>query len=721
MIERPVKASDGDDPIRRSGRMSTRTAAWIAWSLCGLSLTLATLGLLFLALGLAPPGVHVFSYWSEVTVFTVTFSTVGAFVASRRPGHPVGWLFCALGLLSGVDLFCGNYAIFALLERPATLPAGEAAAWLRGWIWVVYLGVGMFLVLLFPNGRLPSRRWRPIAWFSVTVSFLAAIAMAFAPGRVDGLGPIENPLGFAPLGIVGEGNINVLVEAIDFGLFTTVALTSLLARWRRSRDMERQQIKWFMFAQVAIVAGTILSYTVTDFIDVPWWARWGGYLFTIVGLAGLPVGVAIAILRYRLYDIDLIINRTLVYGTLTAAVVGLYVLIVGTLGALFQTRADFVVSLLATGVIAVLFAPLRGRLQRGVNRLMYGERDDPYAVLSRLGRRLEATIAPEAALTTIVETVAQALKLPYAAIVLQEGGGFRSAAAYGSPTGEPQAFPLIYQREEIGRLVISPRAPGEEFSSADRSLLEDLARQAEVAVHAVRLTSDLQRSRERLVTTREEERRRLRRDLHDGLGPTLGGLTLGLDVARSTITRDPRAAKELLSELKGQTQEAVSDIRRLVYGLRPPALDDLGLVAAIRQQAAKYGRLLEGGVSEAEAAADHGNLYFSVEAPEPLPPLPAAVEVACYRIAQEAINNVSRHAKASSCRVSISLDEQGEMLELEIADDGVGIPKGRLAGVGTSSMRERTEELGGTLTIELTPEGDTRVLARLPMFGEGGE
>jgi signal transduction histidine kinase len=201
---------------------------------------------------------------------------------------------------------------------------------------------------------------------------------------------------------------------------------------------------------------------------------------------------------------------------------------------------------------------------------MYGERDDPYAVTSRLGRRLEATLAPEAVLPTVVETIAQALKFPYVAILLKEGEGFRSGASYGSPTAEPEALPLIYQREEIGRLVIAARAPGEGFSAAERNLLEDLARQAEVAVHAVRLTSDLQRSRERLVATREEERRRLRRDLHDGLGPTLASLALRLDAPRKLVRRKPEDAEEMLSRLKDQTQDIVGDVRRMVYGLRPP-------------------------------------------------------------------------------------------------------------------------------------------------------
>ena len=348
---------------------------------------------------------------------------------------------------------------------------------------------------------------------------------------------------------------------------------------------------------------------------------------------------------------------------------------------------------------------------------MYGERDDPYAVISRLGRRLEATIAPEAVLPTVVETIAQALKLPYAAILLKEGEGFRTAAAYGSPTGEPEVLPLIYQREEIGRLVLSPRAPGEEFSSSDRTLLEDLARQAEVAVHAVRLTADLQRSRELLVATREEERRRLRRDLHDGLGPTLASLALKLDAARKLVRHKPGDAEDLLSRLKDQTQDTVGDVRRLVYGLRPPALDDLGLIAAVRQQAESHGFVVDGfsGDTEEVAAGEDGLVSFSIEASEDLAPLPAAVEVAAYRIAQEALTNVARHAHARACCVRISVDRAGGVLELKVRDDGVGMPEGRRAGVGMSSMRERAEELGGTCDVEPVPTGGTRVLARLPL------
>jgi signal transduction histidine kinase len=419
----------------------------------------------------------------------------------------------------------------------------------------------------------------------------------------------------------------------------------------------------------------------------------------VFALLFVPVFTYIAILKYRLYYIDVVINRTLVYGALTACVAGIYVLAVVALGALFQAQGHLAVSLSATGLVAVLFQPLRSRLQRGVNRLMYGERDDPYAVTSRLGRRLEATLVPEAVLPTVVETIAQALKLPYAAILLQDGNGYRTAASYGSPRGESETLPLIYQREEIGQLVLSPRAPGEGFSDADRDLLEDLARQAEVAVHAVRLTADLQSSRERLVATREEERRRLRRDLHDGLGAQLAGLNVQAGALRRLIPRDPDAAEEVVVELREELRTAISDIRRLVYDLRPPALDDLGLAEALRRLAERYG-------SEGE------QLRMLVEAPEDLPSLPAAVEVAVYRITQEALTNVARHARARTCVVRLAVKND---VALQIVDDGVGIPAQRSAGVGLSSMRERASELGGSCVVEPVPKGGTQVLVRLPL------
>jgi signal transduction histidine kinase len=433
--------------------------------------------------------------------------------------------------------------------------------------------------------------------------------------------------------------------------------------------------------------------------DVPWQLYNAVIYVAVAALLVLPVFTYIAILRYHLYDIDLIINRTLVYGALSACVVALYVLVVGYFGMVLRTGANLAISLAATGLIAVLFAPLRDRLQRGVNRLMYGERDEPYKVLSDLGASLEATLAPESVLPTVVETVAQALKLPYAAVTLKQDGVFAEAARYGKkPAGEPLIVPLTYQRETVGQLVLAPRTPGETFTKSDVRLLGDLARHIEVAAYAVRLTSDLQRSRERLVTAREEERRRLRRDLHDGVGPQLAALTLKLETARNLFSHDPQASA-LMADLSERARATVSDVRRSVHALRPPALDELGLIPALREGVAQYSQ---------------NGLRVSVEAPENLPPLPAAVEVATYRIAQEAMTNVVRHAGARNCSVRIALDKEAGTLRVEIEDDGKGLRGEHKVGVGLHSMRERAEELGGRCTVDSLAGGGTLVSAQLP-------
>lgn len=429
----------------------------------------------------------------------------------------------------------------------------------------------------------------------------------------------------------------------------------------------------------------------------------GAVLFRFAGLAGfyfflllIPISIAVAVLRHRLWDIDVIINRTLVYGALTVAIVGIYILVVGYLGALFRTDSSLPMSLVATGLAAVLFAPLRGWLQQGVNRLLYGDRDDPYVVLARLGHRLEAALAPETVLPTITATIREALKLPYAAIALPREGDFRVAAASGEPPSQTLRLPMSYQGETVGVLVLGTRA-GEEFRSADRRLLGDLASQAGVAVHGLRLMVDLQASRERLVLAREEERRRLRRDLHDELAPTLAALGLTAATVGALIVGDPDRAGAVNQKLQVALRVAVADVRRLVYDLRPPALDELGLVDAVRERAVQHG--------------------FEVVVPAPLPSLAAAVEVAAYRIAQEAMANVSRHAQAAHCIVRV--EDCEEWLELEVVDDGVGLPGRYEPGVGLRSMRERAAELGGTCIIERLEHG-TRVLVRLPVTDGGG-
>jgi signal transduction histidine kinase len=565
---------------------------------------------------------------------------------------------------------------------------------------VRYLGSASFdlFLFLFPSGRFVPRwtRWVALAWITVQAGH-----------------------DFFPRSPFASDTWPVILATAVWGSFFGCVIYSQIYRYRYvSTAAQRQQIRWVV---LGITAGLVGDFTglLVEHVFASKLTSSGAlvaYLAggTIVEIAVLlvPMSIGIAMLRSHLFDVDLLINRALVYGTLTACVVAVYVLLVGSLGALFQARGNLIVSLLATGVVAVLFEPLREGLQRGANRLLYGQRDEPYAVISQMSQRLEAVLAPGAVLPTVVETVAQALKLPYAALSLQEAGQLTVVASFGSPAGEPLRLPLVYHAETIGELSVSPRAPGDLWTPADRHLLDELARHAGVAAHAVRLTAHLQRSnadligaRERLVTAREEERRRLRRDLHDGLGPALAALTLKVGAARKLLPRDQAAADALLVELGDDLQATVADIRRLVYNLRPPTLDELGLVGAIRERAAQYTMSNGGGKAD--------GLRIDVSAPDHLPPLSAAVEVAAYRITQEALTNVARHAHAHTCQIHLTLDDS---LGLEIADDGVGLPQERRTGVGLTAMRERAAELGGTCTVEPAPTGGTRVLALLPVL-----
>jgi signal transduction histidine kinase len=679
-----------------TGPAGSRAVAVIVWCTWILTAGLSTLAAFMPTNGDFGPGVYL-----PLAAYSIAFATVGSLLASRRPGNPIGWLLCALGLWQALSSFASQYAYYALITRPG-LPAGEAVGWISSWIFPPLVGMLVFLLLLFPNGRLPSRRWQSLAWLAVAVPVAEAVSTALLPGMIEGLGDIENPFGIQRRGEL-LGLIRDTTQALGV-IIVLGAVVSLFLRLHRASGEERQQLKWIFYAGGLLVSAGLLNAALEFFGNEQ--SGWIGFVPLMAGLFAVPLAIGVAVLRHHLYDIDLIINRTLVYGTLIACVVGIYVLVVGYLGALFRTEDNLLISVAAAGLVAVLFAPLKERLQRGVDRLTYGDRKDPYGALSRLGERLEGSLSPEAVLPTVVGTVREALKLPYAAIAVQGEQGERSTVAEsGLSAGEKLRLPLVHRGESVGELLLAPRLGEKSFSTADRRLLDDLARQAGAVAHAVRLTHDLRRSRERLVATREEERRRLRRDLHDGLGPMLGSLTLKLDVAGDLVERDPARTRELLHSLKDQAQEAVTDVRRLVHALRPPALDELGLVGALREQAARY---------------EHGGLAISVEAPELPEELPAAVEVAAYRIAQEAITNVARHSAASQCTVHLDLEEETSILRLEVTDDGRGLPDERRPGVGLASMRERATELGGCCLVEWVPGGGTRVWARVPLGGAEG-
>lgn len=532
---------------------------------------------------------------------------------------------------------------------------------------------GLFL-FLFPNGHFVPTWTRWAAWLGVIYSV--------ANGTVSSQGaPVW--WGVTSLGLAG------------------IALYAQVYRYRRvSNSLERQQTKWVV---LSVIVWALLNVITTALVitgpgrDAPITPR---YYMVVLGfnltVLAIPIGLAVAILRYRLYDIDIILNRTLVYGALTGGVIGIYALVVGVVGTLLQASGTFGVSLLGAGAVALVFQPLRDRLQRAANRLMYGERGDPYTVLARFGHQLEAVPALETLLPSIAATIHTTLRLPYVAIQLV--GESHPRAAVGVPSGDVARIPLLYAREQIGDVLVAPRVGETGLSPIDRRLLDDLARQAGVAVHAVRVTAELQRSREQLVTTREEERKRLRRDLHDGLGPALATMTLQADTARGLVRNDPGEAETLLESLTQQAQTTMKEVRSLIHALRPPVLDDLGLEVAVRS-------LL--------TPLNQRDLATRLDVADGLPPLSAAVELALYRITQEALNNVVKHAQAH--KVSVRLAVDGAHVALEVADDGRGIATDRVAGVGLASMRERAEELGGTCVVESEVGGGTRVVARLPI------
>ncbi len=631
----------------------------------------------------------------DVAIFLVPgvlgYAWMGCVLLARRPGHPMGPLLVLIGLATAISVLPFAYARYTLVHAPGSLPFGKAMLWANTWAYAVPTSLGGFVLpMVFPEGRLLSPRWRPALWAALAFIPLSVAGNAFIPQTMSSLFPhLHDPYTYAPATRLFEALQGLAIACGAVG--AVAAAASVILRWRRADRTVRQQLKWY-FAVLPITAVSVIAQAI-DAGSVGSLA-----LGAVAGILA-PIALGIAVLRYRLYEIDILLRRAVLYGLLTAGVAAVYLGVVAVAELVFGRAAHgMAVQVVATAVAAAALFPLRDRVQRQVDRLFYGDRGMPYEALARLGRRVEESAGTESALDSVVKTIADSLRLSYAALELRLGDEWRQAAGYGQAPAEVTAFPLISQRETVGRLLVGTRSPGERLSPDDERLLADLARQAGPATHAVALRQALDASRAGLVTAREEERRRLRRDLHDGLGPTLAGLTLGLDTARARSGGQPDL-QDLLARLKAETQRAVTDVRRIVYGLRPPALDEFGLVGSLREEILRLAH---------EAPA----LSVTLDAPgEDLADLPAAVEVACYRIVTEALTNVTRHAHATRCCVRIGLNHG---LDVDVSDDGVGLPEGWRTGVGIASMRERVTELGGTLTIEPCLPHGTRITACLP-------
>ena len=624
------------------------------------------------------------------SVVVTAFTVVGAVVVAARPGNRVGWLLLLGAVLWSVGNACADLAHLGLVADPGRIAAAGTFALLsalRAASWYV-LTIGVLLV--FPDGRVAGPRWRRLARLTAAV-VVAAVVGPLLDRQADltDLGSWRNPLSGVPGAAVVEGVS--FVVSVPIGLAAAAgAVAQLVVRWRRGGALERQQI-----GLLAAAAALTLALTPVAFVTGV------GWVFSAAVLP-LPVAIGVAVLARGLYDVRTAVNRTLLWLTLSAVVAGAYAVVIAGVGALLHVRDAGWLPWVAAAVVAVTFAPLRDGLQRAVNRLTYGRWDEPYEVLAALGQRLEGSADVQ---RLIADVTAELTALGLRDVAIRDQDGRLVAGEPGSGTGTVRV-PLSAYGRPVGSL--QHRAPEPPLRARDARLLDDLAGHLGGVLHAHQLTADLQRARESLVLAREEERRRLRRDLHDGLGPSLAGVLLRMDLLASRVA--PRSqARSDVDSLREDLRATVLEVRRVVEGLRPPALDELGLDGALRQVTT---RLAAGSGIAVDLAVND------------LPPLSAAVEVAAFRIVAEAVTNVVRHSGAGCCTVSVAA--AGGRLELTVTDDGRGLPAPTTAtptatGHGLQTMRERAEELRGRLRIGPRPEGGgTQVVAELPISGGNG-
>jgi hypothetical protein len=400
--------------------MSTRTAAWLAWSLCVFSLVLTALGLLFLALNRSHPSVPIFEFAFQSTIIVASCSTVGVLIASHRPIHPIGWLFGVAGLIGGVHLLCGEYAIYALLVEDGALPGGRVSAWIVGWLWVPLNQLMVFVVLLFPDGKLPSPRWRPFGWLNGVMAVVGSVAAASLPGPSPWIAAVDNPFGVEGLKDI-YNLLDGALETLSYGVLGVPAVVSLYFRFRGAGQVERQQIKWFAYAGAVLLSGSILLYAGPDSLN-GMWIRKVGFALWVIGFVCVPVTIGIAIFKYRLYEIDLLINRTLVYGSLTATLVALYfvgIVLSQRVFVLLTGQQSTLAVVASTLAIAALFNPLRRLIQSFVDRRFYRRKYDARKTLEAFSASLREETDLEALTAEVVGVVRETMQPAHVSLWLR--------------------------------------------------------------------------------------------------------------------------------------------------------------------------------------------------------------------------------------------------------------------------------------------------------------
>jgi signal transduction histidine kinase len=641
----------------------------------------------------------------------------GGLIITRQPKNAIGWLLIVIGLAGITTSDAQLYSFLANNLHHQSLPGAAFSAWLGSWTFLLGLTLQVTLVLLlFPDGRLPSRRWRPVAWLSAAALLVSngGLALGAIPRpnyTVDSGGVLDTPSRLADL--------NAL--SIFSFLIGLVCLAGLVVRFRRSRGQERQQLKWFTFGGAVFVAGIIVVVVPVmqpHTNSPPEWAS----TFQQLSTAAIPIAIAIAVLKYRLYDIDVVISRTLVYGSLAAFITAVYVGIVVGIGTLIGSggQPNLVLSIIATAIVAVAFQPVRERLQKVANRLVYGKRATPYEVLSQFSERVAETYAADEALPRMARVLAEGTGAESAQVWLRSGAVIRPAATWPEPMGtaearEPvpvqgqllpslsadQAVPVRHQGELLGALTVTKRQ-GESLTPIELKLVDDLAHQAGLVLKNVGLTAELlarleelRASRQRLVAAQDDERRRLERNLHDGAQQNLVALKVKLGLAEMLADKDAEKARQLLTELKADTDETLDTLRDLARGIYPPLLADQGLGAALEAQARKA-------TLPVEVLADGIGRY------------PQEIEAAVYFCVLEALQNIQKYAGAGGATVRLS--ERDGTVTFEVEDDGKGFdPATAKRGAGMTNMADRLDALGGRIELDSQPGAGARLRGTIPV------
>jgi signal transduction histidine kinase len=687
---------------RRSGEatMTKSRSSLVVGVLYGVAVLLVIVGL-GLMISTLDERANIFAFRGATEMLAFTFASIGAVLASRRPSNPIGWIFLGVGLTAAVQVVAQEYAVYAIASGNA--PATSLVRWVDSWIWIPVTGVvGIHVFLLFPTGRPPSPRWRWILWTGTLG--IAVFTLVFAIGSEMETG-VVNPFFEVGEEITGPG---IGLGSLLYLGSVAAAAVSLIVRFRRARGDERQQVRWFATA-AALVAISLTAVFLGELVfpGATALAR-VGEIGVILSFLSIPVTTGIAVLKYRLYELDVVISRTVLYGALVVFVTLVYVAIVVGIGTAVGTRANVFLSILATAVIAVAFHPARERARHLANRVVYGKRATPYEVLSEFSDRLADSYAVEDVLPRMARIVGEGTGAAAASVWLRMGGRLRRASAWpsGAEATDPPAvpntsgipgdrvLPVQHQGETLGALaVVKPR--GEALTPGEEKLLGDLAAQAGLILRNVRLVEELRASRQRIVAAQDEERRRLERNIHDGAQQQLVALAVKLNLVGTLVEKNPATARQMAEQAKGELQDALDDLRDLARGIYPPLLADQGLAAALEAQARK--------AAVPVAVEPNGIGRYAQEA-----------EAAAYFCVLEALQNAAKYAGASS--VTVRLGQDDGALVFAVVDDGVGFdPATTPRGSGLQNMADRLEALGGTVHVESAPGRGTTVTGRVPV------